>query len=148
MGSSNFFELRTPRDMHKKAERELEIMQSDLNTDTIFNFFVTAYHIKDYVEKQGTVSNAAIKSMYDDNDFKMCQFICNKGKHLVLTKNDPDTKAVYKPGALYGSALYNTAIFNESSSYKFFVDGQEVNFIELGKTLIEKWDKFFIENNI
>ncbi len=134
--------------MYKKAERELEKMQSDLNTDTIFNFFVTAYHIMDYVKRQGTVSSAAIDSMYDDTDFKMCQFICNKGKHLVLTKNDLDTKTVYKPGALYGSTPYNTAMFNENSSYKFFVDGQEVNFIELGKRLIGKWDKFFIENSI
>jgi hypothetical protein len=148
MGSSNFFELETPRDMYRKAKRELERMQSDLNTDTIFNYFVTVYHIIDYVKRQETVSSAAIDSMYDDNDFKMCQFICNKGKHLVLTENDPATKAIYKPGALYGSAPYNTARYNESSSYKFFVDEQEVNFIELGKRLIEKWDKFFIENSI
>jgi hypothetical protein len=148
MKDNNFFELGTPRDMYRKAERELERMKSALNTDTIFNFFVTAYHIMDYVKRQGTVSSAAIDSMYDDDDFKMCNFICNKGKHLVLTKNDPDTKAVYKPGALYGSAPYNTARYNKSSSYKFFVDEQEVNFIELGKRLIEKWDKFFIENSI
>jgi hypothetical protein len=49
----NFFEISSPRHMLEKAKREFARMKAELNTDTIFNFFVTIYHVKDYVEAQG-----------------------------------------------------------------------------------------------
>jgi hypothetical protein len=50
-----FFELRTPADMLRKAERELSRFQSEFNIDNLFNFFVTAYHVQDYIEKTAAV---------------------------------------------------------------------------------------------
>jgi hypothetical protein len=146
--NKNFFEISTPRDMFNKARRELKRMKADYNTDTIFNFFVTAYHIMDYVKKQEAISPAVIKDMYDDSDFQMCHFICNKGKHLILKKGDKDTKTIYKPGAIYGEPLFGSTMYNESPSYKFFVDDQEINIIELAKKLIKKWESFLSKNKL
>ena len=55
--SEIYFELSKPIDVLNKAKREFEKMQKDLNTDNIFNFFVTAYHIMDYVKSQGKASH-------------------------------------------------------------------------------------------
>jgi hypothetical protein len=81
--NDNFFEISSPRDMLGKAKRELEKMNSDLTTDTVFNFFVTAYHVMDYVKAQEKASKIEIDKMYADSDFEMCNFICNKGKHIT-----------------------------------------------------------------
>jgi hypothetical protein len=102
----------------------------------------------DYVKQQGTVSAAITDAMYNDADFKMCQFICNKGKHLVLRRDDKDTQTVHTPGALFGAATFGSTMFGEGPSYKFFVDGQELNLAELGDRLIAKWKTFFNDNSI
>lgn len=51
---NQFFELKSPRDMLEKARREFSRLRSDLNTDNVFNFFVTIHHIKDYVSARIT----------------------------------------------------------------------------------------------
>ena len=81
--SKGYFTYTNPRHLLEKSKREYEKMISGLmNTDKVFNFFVTAWAIKDYIESQGIVDNNMIKKLYDDEDFKKCQYLCNKGKHL------------------------------------------------------------------
>ena len=70
--------------MLAKAERELVNLKQSTNIDTVFNFFVTTYHVVDYVKSSGKVASSAIDQLYTDPDFDMCRFICNRGKHLVV----------------------------------------------------------------
>ncbi len=84
-----FFEIKTAVDLLDKAKRDFAKMKAETSTGTIFNFFVTAYHIVDYVKALGTVPQPAIDQLYDDSDFKMCQFLCNKGKHIKLRNSSP-----------------------------------------------------------
>lgn len=135
--------------MLQKAIREFGKMKTETpNTDSVFNFFVTAYHVMDYVKAKQAAPAAAIKTMQLDPDFRMCRFICNKGKHLMLKKNDHDTKSVRKRGALFGAATFNSTMFNEGPSHKFYVSDKEVDIIELGNKLIQKWEAFFVSNGI
>ena len=112
----NFFEISSPRDMLEKAKRELEKMKLELTTDTVFNFFVTAYHVMDYVKAQGKARKIEIDKMYADSDFEMGNFICNKGKHIQLKKGDP-YKTKYKPGATLGRANLGEIEFGAAESY-------------------------------
>jgi hypothetical protein len=48
-----FLELRTRRDMLMKAKREHSRLKTIFDIDNVFNFFVTANHIRDYIEKNG-----------------------------------------------------------------------------------------------
>jgi len=145
--ASPFFEISTPRHMFEKAVREFEKMKLNLNTDTIFNFFVTAYHIMDYVKAQGTADQKAIKKMYNDPDFQMCGFICNKGKHLKLDKGEPYSTE-HKRGALYGVSAYNECEYNEGPSYYLLAEGQRINVIELGRRLLQKWEDFLSDQSV
>ena len=91
-----FFEIASPRDLLKKAKRDYVKMKADTSTDTVFNFFVTTYHVVDYVKALGTVGDSTIEQLYADDDFKICQFLCNKGKHIKLRSGEP-YEAQYQP---------------------------------------------------
>jgi hypothetical protein len=146
-----FFQLRSPRDMYEKAKREFARMKLSPNIDTVFNFYVTAYHVKDYVEKQTTVPETAIKAFLADQAFQMCGYICNKGKHLELTRSpwkDYPFKTQHNPGALFDGAPFDEVCFDASESYCLVVDGKETNVVALGQQLLEKWEVFFKDNGI
>src|SRR5437879_11270276 len=99
-----FFELRTPRDMLAKAERELARFQQDFTIDNLFNLFVTAYHIQDYIRASAAVPQHALDSFLADAELKACRDLCDKGKHLRLTKRaDPTTDVV--DGGFSGAAF-------------------------------------------
>ena len=134
--SYGFFGMSSPREMLDKAKRELSKMKSDLNPDTIFNFFVTTYHVMDYVKTATRVpSPSAIKDMYDDEDFKMCQFVCNQGKHSILRTVTP--YSAFADGPSGGDVIYE------------IVDGSNrAAVLHLGDKLIAKWEKFFLDNAI
>jgi hypothetical protein len=133
--------------MLEKAKREFEKMRLDLNTDNIFNFFVTAYHIMDYVKAQVTADQEAIGKMCNDPDFKMCNFICNKGKHLKLAKEEANL-TVYFRGATYKGFRYKAHRYKEGPSYYLLAGSQRINLLELGGRLLQKWEEFLSESSV
>ena len=78
--TEGFFQLRSARDMYEKAKREFDRMKSSPNIDTVFDFYVTAHHIIDYVDKQPTVSKAAIKAFRADPGFPDVQLHMRQGQ--------------------------------------------------------------------
>lgn len=145
-----FFEIVSPRDLLEKAKRDYEKIKIDTSTDTIFNFFVTAYHIVDYVRALGTVAQTEIDKLYLDTDFRMCQFLCNKGKHIQLRGNEP-YEAKHVP-AIQGGVLgsFVLGVDRLGGPEKFvIVDGtQEFDVIKVGNNLIMKWEDFFLSHGI
>ena len=77
-----FLELKTPIDMLEKAKREHARMTAAFEIDHVFNYFVTANHISDYVEKTGAVTKAVLEVLYEHEDMRDCRDLCNKAKHL------------------------------------------------------------------
>jgi hypothetical protein len=148
MTTPEFFGLSSPWDMLSKARRELEKTRLDLGVDNIFNLFVTLYHVMDYVRQGESIGQVAIESMYADEDFRQCQFICNKGKHLVLRSGDRRTSVVTKPGALFGQAMFGEVMFGEGPSTDFYVDGLPLDPVELAERLILKWEVFLDRQGI
>lgn len=147
---TRYFELRTPRDLLDKAQRDYAKMKAETSTDTIFNFFVTTYHVVDYVKALGTVPKAAIDQLYEDPDFMMCQFLCNKGKHLKLSQ-ESSFEAKYEPaisGTPTGSFCLEADILSGPERFIVLDGGKEVDPVDLGGKLIHKWETFFIEQGI
>lgn len=145
-----FFEIASPRDLLNKAKRDYEQMKTDTSTDAVFNFFVTTYHVVDYVKALGTVSSSSIDQHYTDDDFKMCQFLCNKGKHIKLRSGEP-YEAKHQPsipGGALGSFVLGVDRLGGPERFVVLDGAQEVDVIELGKRLIEKWEAFFLAHGI
>jgi hypothetical protein len=135
----HFFEIRTPRDMLNKAKRELARLQSEFNIDNVFNFFVTAYHVQDYVRNTAPALRDALKRFLDDPDLKACRDLCDKGKHLTLTKRaDPDTDMV---GSNYSDAAYSELGYWEDEVWTLVYDDNAVEVRPLAGRVIDKWNR-------
>jgi hypothetical protein len=141
-----FFELRTPRDMLDKAERELARFQREFTMDNLFNFFVTAYHIQDYVKGSAAVPQSALDSFLADADLKACHDLCDKGKHLRLTKR-PDPTTDIADGCFSGAAFSELA-FDEGEEWKLLYDDRAVEVRWLADSVIRKWKHFFEKHGL
>jgi hypothetical protein len=141
-----FFELRSPRDMFQKAEREFHRLQHEFTIDHVFNFFVTAYHIKDYVEKATSTSSNVLQTFLTDTDLRDCRDLCDKGKHLRLTKrNDPTT--VIWDGTLGGAPL-NELPLGGGDKWVLFSGDREIDVEWLAERVIEKWRGFLVQHRL
>lgn len=100
----NFFELRSPRDVLEKARRELARLESELHIDHVFNFFVTAYHIRDYILKTSAVPQVDLEIFLKDPELQACRDLCDKGKHLKL-KNRPDPNTIIWNSTIGGAPI-------------------------------------------
>ena len=132
-----FFDISSAQDLLEKAKRDYISLCDNLNTDNIFNFFVTIYHVKDYILVQRLANKQSIEKIFEDNDFQICELICNKGKHLGVNRN-----------ATQSFQAHADTYFGNDVIYEAICDGKKIEVVELGKRLIEKWETFFKENGI
>jgi len=146
--ANRFFGISNPRYMLEKAKREFGNMKSHISTDSIFNFFITAYHVKDWVKIQYPTLEPKCKTFLADPDLQMCEYICVKGKHLIATWKPYPFDTQHSKGAVFGEAMFGEVAFGESESYSLIVDGREIDIIALAQRLLAKWEGFFKDNDI
>lgn len=136
-----FLELRTPRDMLDKARREYARLAENFNIDNVFNFFVTANHIRDYIEKNGTVKQSLIDRFFTDQEMQDCRDLCDKAKHLRLTKRtDPLT---HKWSGCIGGAPIGALPIGADGEWELWSNDRAVNIERLAERVLQKWEEFF-----
>lgn len=141
-----FFELRTPRDMLEKARREHERLRTRFDIDNLFNFFVTANHIRDYIQKTRTVPPLTLDAFLQDPDLKDCRDLCDKGKHLALTRRDDPTTVTMSGG--YGDAPYGAMPYGGGTVWLLNTGNRSVDVQSLANRVLVKWDAFFVDNGL
>jgi len=145
-----FFELKTPRDMLEKARREHARLSTAFDIDNVFNFFVTVYHIQDYVRNTAAVPRPVVDAFLRDQDVKDSRDLCDKGKHLRLTKPgriDPAT-AVRRRGALNSAPLNTLPLNSMEVKWLVYSGNREIDVQTLADRVLEKWDDFFVANGL
>jgi hypothetical protein len=141
-----FLELRTPRDMLDKAKREHGRLSSNFNIDNVFNFFVTANHIRDYIEKSAAVDKDVVATFCSSQDMLDCRDLCDKAKHLRLTKRtDPVTHRW--SGALGGAPL-NVLPLGGDGRWELWSDNRHVDIQQLASRVLYLWDGFFDQHGL
>jgi len=143
---AEFFELTTPRHMLEKAKREFQGLANEIDSDKIFNFFVTAYHVYDYIKR--VVPEKDMNDIRSNPDFKKCRYICNKNKHRTLRKGDDEFITYRRPGAVFGEAVFGESLFNGKRAYFIIDKNEQVDVLELGQKIINLWEAFFNEYNV
>jgi hypothetical protein len=77
-----FFELGTAENMLEKAKHELARLETERSIDHVYNFFVTAYHIVDYLD--GRLPKAAVDAIRHDPLIRLCGDACDKAKSCEI----------------------------------------------------------------
>lgn len=145
--SNEFFSFSMPRDLLEKAQRDLKILQMNPNIDTVFNYFVTAYHVVDYVKANDLAPESAIDGLYQEEDFRMCRFICNKGKHLSLRTGD-EYDTYRRPGSTLGDFTLGETLLGVGEAYLVIGEEGQIDVVELAERIIDRWTRFFEEHEI
>jgi len=98
------FALDKPRDILAKVRREqarlFEALQTQDRTiiaDTLFNFAVTAYQIKDWLSQSASAaySPSQVQAYIEaDKCLRLCREICSASKHQKLTAAPKDARSI------------------------------------------------------
>ena len=132
--------------MPAKARREHALLTESFGIDNLFNFFVTAYHISDYIRKTGAAPQAALETFLQDQDIKDCRDICDKGKHLTLTKR-PDPSTDVWSGCVGGAPIGALPV-GGGDQWMLFTGDREVNVEWLAEQVLTKWEEFFAAHGL
>ena len=135
--------------MLSKARRELARLRDDVNIDTVFNFFVTAYHVQDYLRAESRVPLRDIETLLADPDLTVCRSICNQGKHLrVDRKAGPVGEKVSGRSGVFGVGVIGQMVLGAGIVWDLTYDGVSHDPIALGQRVLAKLEDFFMSHGI
>ena len=141
LGSSN--------DMLSKARRELARLRDDVNIDTVFNFFVTAYHVQDYLRAEVPNCAGDVDALLTDPDFVVCRSICNQGKHLrVDRKANPVGAKVSGRSGIIGIGVIGEMVIGAGILWDLTYDGTSHDPIALAERVLARLEQFFVAHGI
>jgi hypothetical protein len=117
-----------------------------LDNSTRLIFFVTAFHIRDYILKTNAVPKDIVNQFLQDVDLKDCRDLCDKGKHLRLTQRTDPSVAILE-GTLGGAPL-GAVVMGGDDVWMLFSGNREVDIKWLAERVLEKWERFFATNGL
>ena len=78
--------------MLKKLEHEYAHLQAESSDRNLYNFVVTANHLKVYLKNTMAVDQIVRDTFASDQDIRDCMDLCDKAKHHTLsTRPNPTT---------------------------------------------------------
>ncbi len=149
--------FRNPHDLLEKAKREQSHLVRALGNqdlreiaDTVFNFVITAYHVKDWLKKEGSCSfTAQDVEHYVANEpcLKICRDICNGSKHRILDRGQGSniSKMVDLPLMVDTEAITaaSSIPINAETPHIELQDGRNLEILAFVNEVIAAWNTFF-----
>ena len=157
------FALDKPRDILAKVRREqarlFEALQTQDRTiiaDTLFNFAVTAYQIKDWLSQSASAaySPSQVQAYIEaDKCLRLCREICSASKHQKLTAAPKDARSITlsATGTFIVASTDPNDVKLESETSPCFsvklvaVDGSRYEASEFAAHVIRAWEQFFAQ---
>ena len=118
------------------GQRELARFEADPSSDHVFNFFITIYHVRDWVKVEGI----SVDELDNDPDFELCRLACNHGKHFQLTKEITCRKAADRQYAPHADVA-----FSGTQEFAIQADGIRIDIVSLGHRVLSKLSKLLNE---
>jgi hypothetical protein len=132
--------------MLEKARREHRRLIECFDADNLFNFCVTAYHISDYIRRTNAVAQVVLDTFLQDQDIKDCRDLCDKGKHLTLSKRADPTTDVWS--GCIGGAPIGALEIGGGDKWMLFTGDRQVDVEWLAERVLAKWEEFFATHNL
>jgi hypothetical protein len=140
--------LASSTDMLSKARRELARLRDDVNIDTVFNFFVTAYHVQDYLRGEAPDRARDVDALLEDPDLMLCRSICNQGKHLKVDRRAiPVREKLSTHSGIVGIGIVGEMVVG-AILWDLTYDGISLDPIALAERVLAKLEKFFVAHGI
>lgn len=153
------FEINSPRDMLQKARRELEVLRAAVSAqdkqqigDALYNFSVTAYHVKDWLIKQpGTSYTQKDVEDYIKNNqtLSICRDLSNGNKHKKITKYVPVTEetTASATSAVISLSMLRHVLSLAKPNRPFRVkiittDGKRLEVVQVCEDAVRVWESF------
>lgn len=144
-------------DVLNKMQRDYDNLNKAIITqdstginDAFVNFYTYAYHIKDWLKKEGFDS---VENYINLNlELSICADLCNNTKHKGLDRkprlNDP-LYEIYQSGIRCDSTAYSTdstVSINAVTYYIRLISGKEFEILHFVKRILSIWE-FYIRDN-
>ena len=130
--------------MLDKAGREHARLIHSIDIDNVFNFFVTAYHVCDYVRVCHPRLQSAVNVLVTDRDIADCRALCANAKHLRVTKLVQPSSRVVSNGRS-ADELGETTV-GAADAWQIDVGSRTVDVRELAERVMEKLEAFFLKH--
>lgn len=140
----NFFEIKTPRDMLAKAGREHARLVHCIDIDHVFNFFVTAYHVCDYVRVCHPHLQSAVNVLVTDEDIAACRALAANAKHLRVTKLVQPSSRIVSNGA----GKMGEPASGAGDTWQIEIGNRTADVREIAKRVMDKLDGFFSKHSL
>jgi hypothetical protein len=94
-----------------------------------------------------------LEALLKERDFDLCGFICNQGKHLVLTHKKYSGRTLDVTSSeigdcIGGGPIAAAPISGTETEWHFQCDGNDIDPIALADRIIQRWETFFVANGI
>jgi hypothetical protein len=141
--------LGSSTDMLSKARRELARLRDDVNIDTVFNYFVTAHHVQDYLRAETPDHAGDVDALLADPDLIVCRSICNQGKHLKVDRRaSPVGEKLSGRSGVAGIGVVGEMVVGAGIVWDLTYDGASLDPIALAERVLAKLEKFFVAHGI
>ena len=150
---NTFFRI-TTKELYEKTIFDYEKLIEELSPYNIFNFFITAYHLKDYIKAEYNLSELTdIRAFSSDMNelLDLAGFIANKGKHFdVNSSRYENMETRFYSGKVDGTMLCDgTWCIGEGEAYKIVDNNGNIhNIKDIAKRLFEEWEKFVSDRGL
>lgn len=133
--------------------------QNDLEiSDAIFNFVITAHHLKDWLQKESSVKEEAagmnvnlyINTYIDKHPvLRICEELCNSSKHGVNPQRIYITEYVIEaPLTVNIEMTVSSSKRVNSRAIQIKASGQQYEILYFASKVIEAWTDFFEQHGI
>lgn len=155
------FELKSPQDVLAKVRRELALLEGAAASqdkqrisDALYNFSVTAYHVKDWLREHpgASFSTADVEDWVQKHDsLSICRDVCNASKHRKIKKYKPVTASLtasVMPAVSVVMKFGDAGLSAPQAPKKFRVkavlaDGRRIDVLQVAKDAVTAWEGFF-----
>jgi len=141
------FAIQTSRDLYAKLGRDASSVHDEVSSDRLFNFFVTAWSLVDWLKSDESVpheAKAARDTIQNDPLLQVCRDLANGCKHHTITRYDTSTERTVSTSG-FGLGRFGKGAFGigEESVVVVMKDGTCYPVLQLVDDVTEHWRLFF-----
>lgn len=147
----SFFGINSPRAMLDKAEWNYAQFKADPTIYRLADFFISAHHIQDYMEKDQPDTKAPpwLRAFTDQQDIKDCRDLCDVSKHYKLTNRGRVTPETFTlTGEVCGAEIGVLEIGAGDKWVMTTAGNREIDVIWLADRVMQKWRELFAQQGL